>query len=180
MSLEVLGAGYHPERGGIYVFDAPSDIKIPPVTEAQAIFEELLCDYQFVTPSDKSRAVASFITPALRAGGLLGEEVDFPIDVAEANQSQSGKTYRQKLVAAVYNAVLYTITQRQGGVGSLDESVSSALFSGEPFILFDNVRGGFGSPYVESCVRGSGMAPVRVPYHGSVQLPTRYVNWMLS
>src|SRR5262249_53126376 len=136
MSLEVLGAGYHPERGGIYVFDGPSAIKIPPVAEALGIFEKVLLVYHFVTPSDKSSAVASFITPALRAGGLLGEEVDFPIDVAEADQSQSGKTYRQKLVAAVYNAVPYTITQRTGGVGSPDESVSSALFSGEPFILF--------------------------------------------
>src|SRR5260370_22040499 len=121
MSLKVLGQGYHRERGGIYVFSGPAELKIPPLAQALPVFEELLCDYQFVTLSDKSRAVASFITPALRSGGLLGEEVDFPIDVAEADASQSGKTYRQKLVCAVYNAEPYTVTRDEGGVGSLNE-----------------------------------------------------------
>jgi hypothetical protein len=177
--LKILYRGYHEECGGIYVTGGTEEIKIPPLTEAVGIFEELLCDYLWVTPSDKARAVASFISPAIKAGGLLGE-ADFPIDVAEADQSQSGKTYRQKLVCACYSVVPYLITQRTGGVGSLDESFSSAILSGVPFILIDNFRGRVNSQILESALRGHGHVNVRVPHKGEMQLPTGYLNWMLS
>jgi hypothetical protein len=177
--LRILYQGYHEDCGGIYVTGGSEEIKIPPLAEAVGIFEELLCDYLWVTPSDKARAVASFLSPAIRAGGLLGE-ADFPIDVAEADQSQSGKTYRQKLVCACYSVVPYLITQRTGGVGSLDESFSSAILSGVPFILIDNFRGRVNSQILESALRGYGHVNVRVPHKGEMQLPTGYLNWMLS
>jgi hypothetical protein len=178
-NLQMLYRGYHQVCGGLYVTGDIGRILIPPLSEALSIFEELLVDYLWVTPSDKSRAVASFISPALRAGGLLGE-VDFPIDIAEADRSQSGKTYRQKMVCAVYGATPYVVTQRTGGVGSLDESFSSAILSGVPFILIDNFRGRLNSQILESALRGTGQANVRVPHKGEMQLPTTYLNWMLS
>jgi hypothetical protein len=176
--LRVLYRGYHEEYGGIYVTGGTEEIKIPPLEEALKVFEELLCDYQWVTGSDKSRAVASFLSPALRAGGLL--KADFPIDIAEADQSQSGKTYRQKLVCAVYGATPYVVTQRVGGVGSLDESISTAILSGVPFILVDNFRGRVNSQPLESALRGAGVVNVRVPHKGEMQIATGYINWMLS
>jgi hypothetical protein len=81
----------------------------------------LLSDFDFVTASDKSRAVASFIAPALRFGRLIG--ADFPLDLAEADESQSGKTYRQKVACAIYGEKPYVIARRENGVGSLDESI---------------------------------------------------------
>src|SRR4029077_16328440 len=125
------------------------------------------------------RAVASFISPALRIGKFLGDE-DFPIDIAEANESQGGKTYRLKLICAIYGETPYIIANREGGVGSLDESISSALVAGIPFILFENFRGPMRSQLVETCLRGTGMAPARVPHKGEVQVPTGYINWQLS
>ena len=67
-----------------------------------------------------------------------------------------------------------------GGVGSLDESFSSAILSGVPFILIDNFRGRVNSQILESAFRGTGQANVRVPDKGEMQLPTTYLNWMLS
>jgi hypothetical protein len=65
-------------------------------------------------------------------------------------------------------------------VGSLDESFSSAILSGVPFILIDNFRGRVNSQILESALRGIGQANVRVPHKGEMQLPTTYLNWMLS
>jgi hypothetical protein len=110
---------------------------------------------------------------------LLGD-AEFPIDLAEANASQSGKTYRCRMVCAAYGATPYTITKRDGGVGSLDESFSVAIVSGNPFIVIDNFRGALKSAILESSLKGMGSVEIRVPHHGGAQIQTRYINWMLS
>jgi hypothetical protein len=78
---------------------------------------DLLRDFLFPTPGDRSRALASVITPALTMGGLVGGYA--PLDIAEATAPQSGKGYRQKLTHAVYGERAYTVARRQGGVGSI-------------------------------------------------------------
>lgn len=178
-ALKVRYRGYHEEGGGIYVIGGPEEITIPPVEEAVQLIEGLLSDFQFVSPSDRSRAIASFISPALRAGGLVGD-AEFPMDVAEADASQSGKTYRCRMVCAAYGVTPYTVVKREGGVGSLDESFSAAIMSGNPFIIIDNFRGALKSAILESSLKGTGSVEIRVPHHGGVQIPTRYLNWLLS
>src|SRR5262249_20441272 len=139
--LVIAGLGYDDETrllvtGG----ELPPDV---PLGEAVSALSELLVEYDFQTDGDRARAVASLISPALKAGGFLKGRV--PADVAEADQSQSGKTYRQRMVAALYNERLSLITCREGGVGSIDESLSQQLVAGRPFIQFDNFRGRFES-----------------------------------
>src|SRR5262249_6259309 len=74
--LIVLGRGVH---GGLYVMrdlDVPEDI---PEWEAIESLQQLLCDYDFLSDGDRSRAIASLISPALRFGGLL--DCDFSLDL---------------------------------------------------------------------------------------------------
>jgi len=177
-NLQVLAKGYHGVHGGIYV-GSDARIVLPTLQTAKELLLDALTDFDFVSPSDKSRAVASLLNPAMRAGHLLGP-VDFPIDVGEANDSQSGKTFRYKMVFAIYGEIPYVVSSRQGGVGSLDESISSALIAGIPFIFFDNFRGLMESQLVETCLRGTGMAPARAPHRGEIQVPTTHINWQLS
>ena len=66
-------------------------------------------------PPVQRKGIASLLTPAFRIGGLLKGHV--PIDLPEADQSQSGKTYRHKLIAAIYNETPKIISLRRGGVG---------------------------------------------------------------
>jgi Bifunctional DNA primase/polymerase, N-terminal len=175
--LVVLNKGYHEIGGGVYI-ERRMEIKNVPLKEAVARLLELLQDFDFVTGADKSRAVASFLTPALRFGRIL--DADFPLDLAEADESQSGKTYRQKLACAIYGEKPYVIARRENGVGSLDESISCALLSGRPFVCLENVRGVIDSQILESAIRGHGHINVRVPHRGEVQLSTERVCWQLS
>ena len=117
-----------------------------------------MAEFDFQTEGDKARAVASLISPALRTGGFLKGRV--PADVAEADQSQSGKTYRQKLIAALYNERVSLVTNREGGVGSIDESLNQQLVAGRPFIQFDNFRGRFASAHLEAFLTADGAFPV--------------------
>ena len=171
--LEVLYRGYHDLHGGIYVShgDKQRPVILPELQIVIALIVDVVKDYDFLSPSDKSRAIASFISPALRVGKFL-DDADFPIDIAEANESQGGKTYRLKLVCAIYGETPYIIANREGGVGSLDESISSALVAEVPFILFENFRGRMNSQLVETCLRGTGTAPARIPHKGEVQVST--------
>lgn len=138
---EVAGRGYDDDTRLLITGG-----EMPPVVElkeAVPALLALLAEFEFQSEGDKARAVASIITPALKAGDFLKGRV--PADVAEADQSQSGKTYRQKIIAALYNERVSLVTSRQGGVGSIDESLNQALVAGRPFIQFDNFRGRFDS-----------------------------------
>jgi hypothetical protein len=175
----ILGQGYHQVAGGIYV--QGGDVKLSDtIAQARKLLLGLLDDFSFVTEADKSRAAAFLISPALRSGQLLGEGTDFPLDLSEANRSQAGKTLRLQIVQAIYDEQPYIIINRTGGVGSIDESVSSALVTAKAFIIVDNFRGTINSQILESCLRGLGHVGARIPHHGEQQVPTGHVNWQLS
>ena len=149
------------------------------IDEARKALASLLEDFDFSTPGDYARAMASFIGPCLKFGRFLGD-ADFPLDVAEARLSQSGKTYRQKTVVAIYGEHAHVINMRNGGVGSLDESISSAMLWGRPFISIDNMRGHVDSQILESALRGHGHVDVRAVRKAAVQISTHSFLWQLS
>jgi hypothetical protein len=175
--LSVSGVGYDEDTGVLVTGGKkPPDV---PFNEAVVALAKLVSEFDFQCPGDRSRAIASFITPALKTGGLIQGKV--PADVAEADQSQSGKTYRQKLVAAVYNESVSIVSQKIGGVGSVDESLSARLVEGRPFIQFDNFRGRVDSGHLEAFLTAEGSFPARVPYRGEVQIdPDRFFIFLSS
>jgi hypothetical protein len=162
--LSVAAAGYDDEThllitGG----STPPDVT---VEDAVKSLLKLLDEFDFQSAGDKARAMASLISPALKMGGFLKGRV--PADVAEADKSQSGKTYRQKMMAAIYNEKVSLVTSRERGVGSIDESLDQQLINGRPFIQFDNFRGRFASAHLEAFLTAEGTFPCRVPYRNEV------------
>jgi hypothetical protein len=116
----------------------------------------LFANYIFVTPADYSRAIAQTISPMMKLGQLLPPNTDYPVDLAIADSSQSGKSHRLRFTCALYGETAYPLAQKTGGVGSLDESFASALVAGRLFIAVDNVRGFLDSKIMESYLRGTG------------------------
>jgi hypothetical protein len=177
----VRGQGYHPEHGGLLILagDEPPRLNLP---EAIDSLKWLVEEFHFETPGDHSRALAGFITPALRMGGFFSAGTDHvPIDVAEADQSQSGKGYRQNLICALYNEAGYFVTSRNGGVGSTDESLAAALIAGRPFVCLDNFRGKLDSQHLEAFLTCPNLFPARVPHRGEVMInPKRFLLQMTS
>lgn len=120
---------------GIYAMgEKPLEVDID---HAREIILESIAEFDFKSPSDKARAVASFITPGL----VMGDIANFrsPIDLVEADNSQAGKGYKAKISAAYYNEIPFAINQQHGGVGSLEESLNQALIEGRIFITIDNL-----------------------------------------
>jgi hypothetical protein len=59
--------------------------------EACKVLLELVSEFDFLEPSDKSRAIAAIISPALKFGELLKKH--FPLFLVEANESTAGKGF---------------------------------------------------------------------------------------
>ena len=116
------------------------------------------------------------ISPALTAGDWLHGRV--PIDLGEADQSQTGKGYRNKLTTAIYGDVPFVVNQRKG-VGSLDESFQKAVMQGRQFISMDNVRGLVDSQFMESFMTES-LVTARAAYTAETPIETRGVTVMLT
>jgi hypothetical protein len=176
--VAILGRGYHPEHGGLLIVAGDTPPQVPVAKAAEAL-PWLLEEFHFQSEGDRARAVAAFITPALRIGGFLRGNV--PVDVAEADASQAGKGYRHNMVAALYNEGSYFVTARNGGVGGVDESFAAALISGRPFICLDNFRGRVDSQHLEAFLTCPSLFPARIPHRGEALVdPKRFILQMSS
>jgi BT4734-like, N-terminal domain len=178
--VEILGKGYHRICGGRLIAggDTPQQMELG---EATSALLDILSEFYFATPADKSRAIASLLSPAMKFAGLLGTHV--PLFVVEADDSQAGKGFFLELVQTIYRETPSLVTQRTGGVGGFDESLAQAMLDARPFIQLDNVRGRIGSPYFETVLTcpPSATVPARVPYKGNVQVrPERFTFQLTS
>jgi 5S rRNA maturation endonuclease (ribonuclease M5) len=167
-------SGYDRESG---IFAAGAPTEPMDLAEARRLLSEILAGFRFATPADRSRALAAMVTPALVFGGLLKGRA--PIDLGEANASQTGKGYRNKLTAALYGQSVKTVTQQRAGVGSMEESFNMALIRGANFIALDNVRGKIDSPSFESFLTEDTYL-ARAPYREPVEIDPRRVVIMLT
>jgi hypothetical protein len=149
-----------------------------PLEEAVRLLVDLLGDYEFYSGGDQSRAVASFLTPALKFSGFINGPI--PIDVAEADDSQAGKSFRQTLVPAIYNHQMAILATSQRGVGSIDEAIDGQLIKGSPFIQIDNLRGKLNSQRLESIITANGEYSARAAYTRNTTVDTSTFMFFIS
>jgi hypothetical protein len=167
--------GYDRESAILAYGDRAPDV---PLDEAIGLVLDLIADFRFATESDRSRAIAAFITPALVFSGILGGRP--PVDLGEADESQAGKGYRNKLTAAIYGSTVTVVSQRRGGVGGIEESFDQALIRGANLISLDNMRGKLDSPRIESFLTED-VYLARVPYSVNIEIdPHRVITMMTS
>ena len=162
---------------GLFI-ESRAPVENVPVEEAVRLLVGLLNDYEFFTEGDRSRAVASFLTPALKFSGFINGPI--PIDVAEADDSQAGKSFRQTLVPVLYNHQMAIITTTTRGVGSIDESIDGQLIKGSPFIQIDNLRGKLNSQRLESIITANGEYSARAAYTRNTTVDTSTFMFFIS
>lgn len=170
----VLTKGYHERFGGLLITKGDAPIEVAP-EEAKDGLLGLLQQFQFATPSDKTRALAAILTPALVFAKLVGEH-RVPIFVVKANASGTGKGYFTRLVTAIYGESPKPVAQRDGGVGGFDEDFNARLFEGHPFIVLDNLRGKLSSMHIESFLTADSSFLARTPHRSSIDVdPARFI-----
>jgi hypothetical protein len=167
-------SGYDRESGIMALAQPAAEVGLEDAVE---MLNGVLSDFRFASPADLARGLAAMITPALVMGGLLGGRA--PVDLGEADTSQSGKGYRNKITAAIYNDTVRAVTQKKGGVGSLEETFATALIRGRNFISLDNVRGQIDSPAIESFLTEDSFE-ARAPHQAAVEIDPRRVILQLT
>jgi hypothetical protein len=174
---KICRKGYHRHlNGGTYI--TGGGVEDVPLDKAIASIKDIFSEYDFYTPGDRLRAIAMLLSPAFAHGDVI--KTHFPIDIAEADASQSGKTYRQKVAAAVYNEILHPITKSDWGVAKgIDESLGSKLLAGNTFIQIDNIRGEIDSQILESSIT-SEFTSVRIAYRPPTNVRTKGVTFMIT
>jgi BT4734-like, N-terminal domain len=179
-NTEVLGKGYHPIAGGRFIEGGAMPWQMS-LDEARMVLLETLEEFAFLSPADKSRAFAALISPALKALGCL--DISFPLIVIEANDSQAGKGFFLDLTGAIYRQPAGALlTQRTGGVGSFDESLSQRLIEANAIIRIDNIRGRLNSQLLEAiltCPLG-GTVSARVPHKGESRVDPHLFSFQLT
>jgi hypothetical protein len=165
--------GYHEGSGVLASGQAAVEVSLE---KAKELLYGAIADFRFATESDQSRAMAALITPALVIGGLIKGRA--PVDLGEADKSQTGKGYRNKITGAIYRHMPQVVSQRRG-IGSIEEAFDKALISGASFISIDNIRGKVDSPSIESFLTENTYS-ARTPYSPVVLIDPRRVVVMFT
>jgi len=156
-----------------------------PVSKCKEILHKLTIDYKTATPSDSSRLMSSFITPALKMSGLVGGKADFtPIFRVAADLHGTGKGFKMMVIQALYGEPVFTLPVKEsGGVGSVAESMSTALLDGSNFLLLDNVRSPNGKPFGDMWLEMATTMPTvscRAPHSRAEMVNTEFANWYIT
>jgi hypothetical protein len=167
--LHILGKGYCPLKGGIYITqgNTPPDVPLP---EALRSIVRIYEDFDFLTWGDRLRTWGWLIGCASVMGKLVDEHA--PIHLVRAQEVGSGKTYLQDLTAAVFGETPYLAPNKAKGAGGLDESLAEGMSRGHPMIKIDNLDGKFDSQYLESLLTAD-RAPARVLYRRELEVDPR-------
>lgn len=166
----------HDKESGILSFtSSPEEVSL---SSAIDLLLSLIADFNFASPPDRSRAIAALITPDLIFGQLIRGRA--PLQVIEADESQTGKGFLVKLIAAIHNHRPHAITQRKGVGGGIEESLNMRLIKGDSFISFDNIRDKIDSPALESLLTEDHDL-ARIPYMPPIDIdPRRIVLFLTS
>ena len=137
--------GYDPVTH-LYYVPTPG-LVVPKVTEyptaedvqkSLGVIEELLCDFKFVNPGDKTNAYASLFTPVARPA-ILG---NVPLALFDKPTPGTGATYLADNIATIATGVEAPKQMIPEGRGSEEEwkkKILSILLRGAPVVVFDNV-----------------------------------------
>jgi hypothetical protein len=135
-------AGYDPTTGLYY---APT-VSMPPIPHTptseqvnqarEFLLDSLLCDFPFVTDADRANHIGLLLAPILRP--YL--QCLTPFGLISATTQSSGKTLLAEIPGYLYGSK--TLVWRKGDDAELEKSVTSALHSCAPIMLWDNITEG--------------------------------------
>jgi putative DNA primase/helicase len=164
--------GYNPETRTLCTSRSrPVEVE---VGDAVEMIKEVISDFNFRSPVDRSIALAALLMPGLRLGPLMQSWNPFPIVLVESDASQAGKSYFSNVVGKLYGLKLGYVPQKRGGVGSFDESLQSCLLKETALVVFDNLRDKIDSEFLEMAITSTAPITARaMRSEGSVDMRSK-------
>jgi hypothetical protein len=168
----VMAPGYNQETQTLCMSrDRPVEVE---VGDAVRMIKEVLSDFNFQSPFDKSMALAALLMPGLRFGPWMQRWDPFPAVLVEADASQAGKSYFSSILVKLYGLKPGYVAQKKGGLGSFDESLQSCLLKDADLVLVDNLRDRVDSEFLEMAMTSTAPITARaMRAEGSVDMRSK-------
>jgi putative DNA primase/helicase len=168
----VMSPGYNPETQTLCMSQYRLvEVEVPKAVE---IIKDVISDFNFGSPVDRSMALAALLMPGLRLGPWMQRWEPFPIVLVQADASQAGKSYFANVLGKLYGLRLGYVAQKKGGLGSLDESLQSELLRDTDLVLIDNLRKNVDSEFLEMVITATAKITARaMRTEGSVDMRSK-------
>lgn len=171
----ILEKGYHSQYKVYVTGGQVDDVDFD---DAITALKDLLVDLNPYAESDRSRMMASFLTPAFKPSKMI---VQSPMFYFEADESQSGKGLYAETAPFIYDCTAENVKRRDRGSGSFEESIDSALIRGRQFIMLDNFKGSLDSGWLEGVITaGENSHSARESYGRNTLVDTTAANWAMT
>ena len=174
---EILREGYHAKYKTLVTGGEVEDVPIDTAIES---IKDLTADFLGSRPSDVSRLVSAFLTPAAKVAKIIDGHT--PLFFYEADESQSGKGTYAEAVPKIYSE--RSISVKQYGAmerNSATKQIDVALVDGRNYITLDNWRGKLDLPVLESLITGEeGSHLADKKFSRDVEVDPTKVNWAVT
>lgn len=138
--------------------------------EGLALINSLLDFWIWKDPSDRARAWAELLTPAMLQGGFLKRPV--PAMLITADEMHAGKTLWHSCVSWAYGYEPDPHAHTRASIGSLEEQLQHSLSKGVPFFFIDELDGTIKNTFVNAFITGGDEITVRTAYNRFVTVST--------
>lgn len=152
------GVGYDPELKVYLVEDSPKIEPVDGVDNANAILEDVIGDFCFTSPQDRTNLIAYLLTPFCK-GLLPSWSTRCPVWVFIGNRQRAGKDYAAGLAGIVFEGVAVESSPILGNKDhendELRKLLCSSLMQGTKRLHFANCRGFIASKALEQFLTSS-------------------------
>jgi hypothetical protein len=133
--------------------NVPDNATLEDAREAVALFEDLLCDFQFASEADFSSWLAGLLTPLVKAAT---GNAPSPLFCVSASSPGAGKTLLTTAIARIVTGLDAEIrTYNPRDAAEWGKRLTSFVKSGAPVNVFDNVNGAIGDESLDRLITAS-------------------------
>jgi putative DNA primase/helicase len=139
------GPGWDKQTGFYIAVEEPFP-PLMPVTKAAELLKDLFCDFPFESEANFAGAVAGLVTLVARPAfdGCA------PLFAFDANKSGTGKGILTDTIIMIYEGRRAVRSAMPGDNDELRKAITAAIISGQPYLIFDNIKRKLGGEALEN------------------------------
>jgi len=172
---EVVSTPGYDSQTGIYIHLDDAYPELMDTDDAVAMLEDLFVDFPFNSDTDLSAALAYVLTLATR-NVIAGPTPLFALD---GNRPGCGKGLVLDVGTMIVEGRIATKYAGNSGDDELRKVLCSVALNGQPYLVFDNVKGKFGGPVIEAALTTGRVNDRLLGGNDVVDLPLQ-VTWALT
>jgi len=172
---EVVSTPGYDRQTGIYIHLCDAYPELMGTDEAVAMLSDMFVDFPFNSDTDISATIAYVLTLVAR-NVIAGPTPLFALD---GNRPGCGKGLALDVGTMIVEGRISTKYAGNSGDDELRKVLCSVALNGQPYLVFDNVKGKFGGPVIEAALTTGRVNDRLLGGNEVIDLPLQ-VTWALT